>query len=101
MIWDMWKKGFAAWEKSTSELMEKTLQNPSVLGPAGAMLTAAMKTKAASERAMSAWWAMWGLPTRHDQERSLHKLNQLETRLYDLEEKLVMASEAGPATRES
>jgi hypothetical protein len=28
------------------------------------------------------------LPTRRDQERSLHKLNQLESRLYDLEEQL-------------
>ena len=88
MIWDMWKQGFAIWEKSTAEYMEKVLQNPGVLGPAGTMLTAAMKTKAATDRAMSSWWAMWGLPTRHDQERSLHKLNQLESRLYDLEEKL-------------
>jgi hypothetical protein len=52
------------------------------------MLTAAMKTKAATDKAMSAWWSMLGLPTRRDQERSLHKLNQLESRLYDLEEKL-------------
>jgi hypothetical protein len=96
-MWDLWKKSFAAWEKATSELMEKTLQNPAVLGPAGAMLTAAMKTKAAGDKAMSAWWSMWGLPTRRDQERSLHKLGQLETRLYDLEERLQDA-EARAAT---
>jgi hypothetical protein len=88
MIWDMWKQGFAAWEKSTSAYMEKVLTNPGVLNPAGAMLTAAMKTKSASDRAMTAWWSMCGLPTRRDQERSLHKLNQLESRLYDLEEQL-------------
>jgi hypothetical protein len=91
MIWDLWKQGFAAWEKSTSEYMEKVLTNPGVLGPAGAMLTAAMKTKTASDKAMSSWWSMWGLPTRRDQERSLHKLNQLESRLYDLEEQLADA----------
>jgi hypothetical protein len=51
------------------------------------MLTAMMKTKAATDRAMSAWWAAIGLPTRRDQERALHKLNQLESRLYDLEER--------------
>ncbi len=94
MSWDLWKQGFATWEKATSDYMTKVLTNPGVLNPAGAMLTAAMKTKAASDRAMSAWWALWGLPTRHDQERSLHKLNQLESRLYDLEEQLAAAREA-------
>jgi hypothetical protein len=88
VIWDAWKRGFAAWESSTSQYMDKLLQNPGVLGPAGAMLTAAMKTKVAADRALDAWWAAWGLPTRRDQERALHKLNQLESRLMDLEEQL-------------
>ena len=88
MIWDMWKKGFTAWEQATSSYMEKVLQNPAVLGPAGAMLTVAMKTKAAADKAMSGLWSTIGLPTRRDQERSLHKLNQLESRLHDLEEKI-------------
>jgi hypothetical protein len=89
MIWDVWKQGFAAWEQATTQYMEKVLQNPGVLGPAGAMLTAAMKTKAATDRALAAWWSGFGLPTRRDQERALHKLNQLESRLYDLEEHLL------------
>jgi hypothetical protein len=89
MIWDMWKQGFAAWEQTTAQYMEKVLSNPGVLGPAGAILTAAMKTKTATDNALSAWWAMFGLPTRRDQERALHKLNQLESRLYDLEEQLL------------
>jgi hypothetical protein len=88
MIWQAWKRGFAAWEQSTSQYMDKLLQNPGVLGPAGAMLTAAMKTKAAADRALEAWWTAWGLPTRRDQERALHKLNQLESRMMDLEEQL-------------
>jgi hypothetical protein len=88
MIWDMWKQGFTAWEQATSSYVERVMSNPAVLGPAGAMLTAAMKTKAAGDRALSAWWSLCGLPTRQDQERSLHKLNQLESRLFDLEEQL-------------
>ena len=87
-MWDLWKQGFNAWEQATAQFMEKVLSNPGVLGPAGTMLTAAMKTKAATDRAMSQWWAALGLPTRRDQERALHKLNQLESRLYDLEEQL-------------
>ncbi|MBA3819196.1 MAG: hypothetical protein H0X17_09915 [Deltaproteobacteria bacterium] len=88
MIWDTWKQGFGAWEQATTQYVEKVMTNPSVLRPAGALLTGVMKTKAAADRALSAWWSTLGLPTRRDQERSLHKLNQLESRLCDLEEKL-------------
>lgn len=88
MIWDLWKQGFTAWEQATTQYVERVLQNPGVLGPAGSMLTLSMKTKAATDRVMTAWWSTLGLPTRRDQERSLHKLNQLESRLYDLEEQL-------------
>lgn len=88
MNWDMWKTGFHAWEQATSQYMEKVMSNPAVLAPTGAMLTAAAKTKAAAGRALGACWSVLGLPTRKDQERSLHLLNQLQSRIYDLEEKL-------------
>ena len=87
-VWDLWKKGFAAWETATATYLEQVLSNPAVLGPAGTMMTAAMKTKAATDKAVHQWWAAIGLPTRRDQERQLHKLNQLESRLLDLEERL-------------
>jgi hypothetical protein len=88
MIWDLWKQGFDAWEQATAQYLEKVMTNPSVLGPAGTMLSVAMKTKSAADRVLASWWAALGLPTRADQERALHKLNQLESRLYDLEERL-------------
>ncbi len=87
MIWEIWKQGFTAWEQATAQYMEKVLNNTSILGSAGALLTAAMKTKAATDKMMTTWWSTIGLPTRRDQERALHKLNQLESRLYDLEER--------------
>jgi hypothetical protein len=86
--WDMWKKGFDAWESATARYMEQVLKNPLVLGPSGAMLTATMKAKAATDKAAAGWWGMMGLPTKRDQERTLHALNQLQSRLMDLEEKL-------------
>lgn len=95
-LWDTWKKGFAAWESATAAYLETVLVNPAVLGPAGAMLTVAMKTKAATDRAAASWWASIGLPTRRDQERSLHKLNQLESRIADLEEQLAEAGATPP-----
>lgn len=86
--WDLWKKGFEAWERTTAEYLDVVLKNPAVLGPAGSLLTAAMKTKAASDRAVASWWGAVGLPTKRDQERALHKLNTLESRLLDLEERI-------------
>ena len=87
-LWNMWKKGFDAWEKTTADYLDRVMKNPAVLEPAGALLTAAMRTKTATDKAWSAWWSAWGLPTRRDQERALHKLNTLESRLLDVEERL-------------
>ena len=87
-MWNLWKKGFYAWEQTTAEYFENVLKNPAVLGPAGSMLTVAMKTKTASDKAAAAWWGAMGLPTKRDQERTLHKLNTLESRLFDIEDKL-------------
>lgn len=87
-MWDSWKKNFDAWERTTADYLEKVLKNPLVLGPTGTLLTATMKTKAATDKAMATWWGAMGLPTKRDQERSLHKLNQLESRLLDLEDQL-------------
>lgn len=91
MIWDVWKKGFDVWEQKTAEVMETVLKNPKVLEPAGALLTASMKMKAKTDKAMADWWGSWGLPTKRDQERTLHALNQLNSRLIDLEERLAEA----------
>lgn len=88
LLWDQWKKGFEAWESRTAEVFEQLLKRPAVLEPMGGMLSATMKLKAQSDKAMATWWAVMGLPTRRDQERTLHSLNQLQSRLIDLEEKL-------------
>ena len=88
MIWETWKKGFDVWENKTAELFEAVLKNPKVLEPAGALLSVTMKLKAKTDNAMTTWWATWGLPTKRDQERTLHALNQLNSRLLDLEERL-------------
>jgi hypothetical protein len=94
MGWDLWKKGFDAWENATAEYAEKLLKSPLVLTPGGAMLSAVMKAKAASDKASASFWGNLGLPTKRDQERTLHALNQLQSRLIDLEERL--AEQAPP-----
>jgi hypothetical protein len=91
--WDGYKKAFDAWEGATARYLESWLESPLLLEPTGTALTAAMKIKAASDRASAAWWGALGLPTKRDQERTLHALNQLQSRLLDLEERLADAEE--------
>jgi len=88
MLWETYKKGFDAWENATAKVIETWMKSPLVLKPSGAMLTSAMRMKAASDRAAAMWWGALGLPTKRDQERTLHALHKLESRLNDLEEKL-------------
>jgi hypothetical protein len=86
--WKLYKKWFYTWEDATARYMEQWIKSPIVLEPAGAWLSAVMKAKAASDRAAATGWGMLGLPTKRDQERTLHALNQIQSRLIDLEEQL-------------
>ncbi len=94
MIWEQWKKGFDAWENATAQYLEQWMKSPAVLQPSGTLLTAAMKTKAMTDRALATWWGTMGLPTKRDQERSLHALHQLQSRIIDLEEQLAELRDA-------
>ena len=86
--WKLWKQMFDAWEGATSEYLEKLLRSPAVLEPGAAWLTAMMKLKATGDQATAGFWGALGLPNRRDQERTLHLLNQLHSRVIDLEERL-------------
>jgi hypothetical protein len=83
-----WKKSFDVWERATAGYLEAWLRSPLLLEPAGAMLTAAMRMKSASDQIAAACWGSLGLPTKRDQERVLHALNEIESKLLDLEERL-------------
>ena len=88
MGWQLWKKGFDAWEGATATFLESALKSPLVLMPAGQLMTAMFKAKTAQDGALAKMWGQFGLSTRHDQERALHALNQLQSRLLDIEEAL-------------
>ena len=89
-----WKAAFDQWENATAKYSEDVLKMPSVIGPAGTVLSSLLRVKAASERAQAHWWGALGLPTKRDQERTLHLLNQLESKIHDLEERLEDARRA-------
>lgn len=92
MIWETWKKGFDAWENATAKYLEHWLKSPLVLGPSGFMLGSAMKAKAAYDKSAAQWVGTMGMATKRDQERALHAINQLESRILDLEERLLEAT---------
>ncbi len=94
-MWDMWKKNFYGWEASTAKYLEQVLRSPLVLAPSGQMMSSAMKAKAKTDEALANWWGTIGLPTKVDQERALHTINQLQSRLIDLEEKLAQLEDRG------
>ena len=87
-MWDLWKRSFDVWEQATARYLEQWLKSPVMLNGSGTMLTALMKMRAASEKAKAQVWGEVGLPTKRDQERTLHLLNQIQSRLHDLEERL-------------
>ncbi len=89
-----WKAAFDQWENATAEHSEKVMKMPAVLVPAGRVLSGIMKAKAVGDRMQAHFWGAWGLPTKRDQERTLHLLHQLESKIHDLEEKLADASRA-------
>lgn len=88
MGWDLFKKYFFAWEGLTAKYAETWLKSPLVLEPAGAWLSTVMRAKAQADKTAAQAWGMVGLPTKRDQERTLHALNQIQSRLMDLEERL-------------
>lgn len=88
MLWDLWKKGFDAWEDATARYLEAMMKSSTVLVPSGALLSTVLKMKAEGDRMSAHFWGAMGLPSRRDQERTLHLLNQLQSRINDLEQKL-------------
>lgn len=86
--WSWWKRSFGVWEKASTALAHQWLYSPVVLEPTGAWLSAAMRMKVMTDRARAAWIGALGLPTKRDQERTLHALNELQSKLLDLQEQL-------------
>lgn len=86
MIWPAWKKGFDSWEVATARLLEQTLRSPLVLGPAGSMLSAVLRVKKMGDDRLASMWTRTGMANRREQEHAMHLLNQLESKLLDLEE---------------
>lgn len=86
--WKIWKSGFDRWETITAEYLETSLQKPSFLGPSATMLGVFMKAKIRLAKVKERGLSKLGITTREERERALHKINQLESQVLDLQEEL-------------
>lgn len=87
-VWDGLKKSFDSWENNTAQVTEQAMRSRIILAPSGAVLSGVLQVRAALDRAVTRVVSTFGLATRQDQERTLHALNQLQSRIMDLEERL-------------
>lgn len=81
-------KLYATWEKQTAAYFEKVLRNPGFLELSGNLMGAALRSKIVVDQFLMATWKSLLLPTKRDQERTLHLLNELHSRVNDLEDEL-------------
>ena len=86
--WKLWKNGFDRWEKTTADYLDGALKRESVLGPSASILKLVMQAKTHSDKARALWWKSLGLPHREEHDWAVHRINQLEGKILDLEEEL-------------
>ena len=82
------RRSYERWDREATPLMETMLKNPFLTGTAGNVLNASARLVGMQRRVVSQWWSALGLPTRDDQERLLHAVHELQSRIIDLEDKL-------------
>ena len=92
--WKLWKSGFDRWERTTSEYLDQALRSPALLAPTGSVLKVVMHTKSATAKLVGRGWNALGVTNREEQDVALHRINQLESQLLDLQEELRTLREA-------
>lgn len=79
------KQAFNLWERTTSACFEELARNSTFLSANGAGLNSVLNFKKIADMSSQYYLSSIGLPTRRDQERTLHLLQQIEGRLDDLQ----------------
>jgi len=79
---------YQTWEAQTAAYLEKLMRNSSLLQLSGGLLNGVLRSKIIVDDMMTATWKSLMVPTKRDQERALHLLNELGSRLNDVEERV-------------
>lgn len=92
---ERFKRRFQTWEKATGAYLDEVLRSPSFTERMGAVLMQLVRAKKAARGLRGAAFGALGLPSRQEQERTLHALNEIRSKLLDLEERLEEGHPAG------
>ncbi len=87
---------YFGWEARTAALIESVSRNPQLVEYTSSLLNGALRHKAFLDDALWRLWRLAGLPNKRDQERTLHLLNVVLSRVSDLEERLEDLGAAPP-----
>lgn len=79
------RQAFQIWERTTAAYFDALVRNACFLTASSAGLNSFLALKKLSDSGTQMFLAALGLPTRRDQERTLHLLHQIEGRLDDLQ----------------
>lgn len=82
------RKMFSEWEKKLAEFMDQRMRDPDFMNLVGKGISTSMDAKSAFDKRMEEWFRTLNLPTRHDLEKVWTTLNNLETRVIDIEDRL-------------
>ncbi len=86
--WSLFEQTYRAWETAAAPLFESMLGSASTFAPAGKVLGLVTRAQRKQQRFLRDWWGGFGLATQQDQVRTLRAIDELQSRLIDLEEKL-------------
>ncbi|PIE17600.1 MAG: hypothetical protein CSA65_08210 [Proteobacteria bacterium] len=76
---------YTFWERTTAAYLEPLTRSPLFLTANANWLNGFLTLKKAADSGLRSLFSGLGLPTRRDQERTLHILHQITARLDDLE----------------
>ncbi len=99
-ITNAFKEAFDVWEKHTAQFWDQALRSPLFLEALDENLRASLGFQRMFQQALDLTWRTWGLPTRRDQELTLHRLNRLESQTRQLSRRVerLLAQRGSPPT---
>lgn len=91
---NLFEQAYTVWEKRTSKLLDGAMRNSQILKASSDFMNQQFKSKIVVDQALLKTWRNLLLPNKKDQEKTLHLLNELHSRIFDLEERIEELNQA-------
>jgi len=97
LFYQTFKEAYQIWEKPAGEFWMAYLSSPLFLETLGQGLTLSLSYQRMAKAAAIGFWRAWGLPDTDTQDKTLHKLNEIESRIDRLSEQMAhIADQTNP-----